>query len=55
MIAPKELVNATGHWKVAGRVYSEAIRLQRQGFGDKEAIEIATRNPNHWKGCEAYK
>ncbi len=55
MIAPKTLIKAVGHWKPAGRIYAEAIKLERQGIKLSEAIEVAMRNPKHWKGFEHLK
>lgn len=55
MIAPSKLVKAVGHWKPAGRVHQEAIKLQKQGMGYNEALEIAMHNPKHWEGYESYR
>lgn len=55
MIAPNEIIKAVGHWKPAGRIYGETIRLQKQGIQYREALEIAMRNPKNWDGFENYK
>lgn len=55
MIAPNELIKAVGHWKPAGRIYGEAIRLTRQGVKYSEALKIAMKNPKNWEGYEHLK
>ena len=55
MIAPREVIKAVGHWKPAGRICGEAIKLQKQGIQYREALEIAMRNPKNWEGFEYLK
>lgn len=55
MIAPNELIKAVGHWKPAGRIYGEALKLERRGVQYREALEIAMRNPKNWVGYEHLK
>lgn len=54
-IAPNDLVKAVGHWKPAGRIYSHALELEKQGMELAEAIEVAMREPKHWQGFEHLK